>query len=1044
MAEDPESLAEESFASYLERRDKGELTDLEAFIRSHAEPVQAPLRQLIENYESRKAEGAYLGYVERRQSGETINVELFILRHEEQIQAQLRRLITDYESLRIESPSAPTLEPLKFGDYLLQHELGRGASAAVWEAIELGLDRRVALKRLHPIFSFSNQALKRFLREARAAASLDHPGIIKVYATGEQDGLPFIAQELVPGGRTLASWLEDQRQKGPFGREHDRKVARLCALIADALQHAHQAGVVHRDLKPSNVLLTPEDMPKIADFGLALVVDDVTLTQSSSVVGTYAYMSPEQVQGHRKAVDQRSDIFALGTTLHELLTHRRPFREGSSLELRASICEDRLRDPRMFRTEVPPALAAICIRALRFEPNKRYQDMSALAADLRAFLDGKPVSALPPGRLQRAWYTMVEYPRLTAGAALIFTGLFTSLGLLAYVNEQRNQADFEAELSAELLLSRDELHLSEHPEQVRDRLGLLADQVRERLPGRQQTLALEKLAHSARKLGDTAMTISLLRETLAQHEAAGSEASSAALEDRRILGWCQTLELRFEEAATTFESGLELAEPGSLEGELLVAFYIDTLIQGRLEDRFLAYIREHGDPRERLAQLVERLKTELPGQRLLQVMVTVVEAAVLHRQNEIERARGLIKECLDYCETSLPLDDPLRLRVLVAWSTSLSYIFELDTQRPDKNMVGALFARATDALRTRYGPEHPVTALALFEQGRVFINEQDYEQAKPLYVEAQAGLSRLGPGHLYSLLMRQHLLVQKFAELEPLVLLAEVEELTRDFEQALGRQHTDTVNCLRLLALAKLSVGRFEEAHESLEEGLRRLTEERWALGQVRVEYPQLVMDLNELSRFMPRDFQVKSAGRAIALLDRKSEHLGSAVRVCLASVIEILFELGEYASISSLVGRHAEFVRQPTEPTAFEWLPLAYLRNGEEAAANQWMDQLVQLVETGGIPGSKRLAVLLETCRELDRPAHAEWLLGHVCGPLPDYELRYFAETADWSFQRKAWTEWRAERGRQIQLTREWLDSRGGGAPSVGLGTTPALSSDE
>ena len=177
----------------------------------------------------------------------------------------------------------------------------------VWEAVEGSLDRRVALKRLHPIFSFSGNALRRFLREARAAAGLDHAGIIKVYATGEHEGVPFIAQELVPGGRTLSDWLRERRQAGPFDRVHDREVARLVMLVADALACAHEAGVVHRDLKPSNILLTPEDMPKVADFGLALVAGDLTMTRSNDVVGTYAYMSPEQVQGSaRRSISART------------------------------------------------------------------------------------------------------------------------------------------------------------------------------------------------------------------------------------------------------------------------------------------------------------------------------------------------------------------------------------------------------------------------------------------------------------------------------------------------------------------------------------------------------------------------------------------------------------------------------------------------------------------------------------------------------------------------------------------------------------------
>ena len=782
------------------------------------------------------AEAAFLTYVERRQGGESVEVEEFLAAQDPSVRSELRGLIEGYEALRLSAPESPSLEPLEFGDYLLLGELGRGASAVVWEAVEGSLDRRVALKRLHPIFSFSGKALRRFLREARAAAGLDHAGIIKVYATGEHEGVPFIAQELVPGGRTLSDWLRERRQAGPFDRVHDREVARLVMLVADALACAHEAGVVHRDLKPSNILLTPEDMPKVADFGLALVAGDLTMTRSNDVVGTYAYMSPEQVQGERKAVDQRSDIFAVGTTLHELLTGARPFREQSALDLRASICEDRLRDPRALRPEIPAPLAAICIKALRRNPESRYQAMSQLSADLRAFLEGRQVSAHTPGRGLRAWYAMRERPRLTAAVSGLGVTALASLGLLVFVNGERALAEFEADLSSQLLLMQDELHLPQGSQRSHARLAELTTEARARFDGRRKLLALEKLGYSARRLGDTGTAILLFREALELHALAGSSDSPSAQEDLRALGWCLTVELRFEEAAALYEQGFAHSVPDSLEAELLVAAYVDTLLQGRLEDRLLRYLQEEEDPLGRLEALVERLKLERPDHRLVQFNLKLTLASFLQLQLRREEARELISECLEYCEQSLPLEDPLRLRVMISWSKVFGDTFWMGREHDWSGVISQLEG-ARVGIVERYGRLHPLAALTHFELARaahesLAVDELSVEE---LYAAAQEGFAGLGPDHLYSLLLRQHLWNRRWyqADLsESEALARECRALAEDFTAALGPYHSDTLNCWRAASALFGLLGDREAAQECVS-WATSVPRERMALGVV-------------------------------------------------------------------------------------------------------------------------------------------------------------------------------------------------------------------
>jgi serine/threonine-protein kinase len=161
----------------------------------------------------------------------------------------------------------------------------------------------------------SERALGLFAREARAGGRLTHPGIVQVHASGETDGVHWISQELVEGGWTLRDFIDDMRRAEVLPKGYYTKVAEFVAQLADALQAAHDAGVIHRDIKPQNVLIGPDDRPRVTDFGLARVADDLDLSQTGDVLGTYYYMSPEQLRGERSKLDHRSDVFGLGIVL---------------------------------------------------------------------------------------------------------------------------------------------------------------------------------------------------------------------------------------------------------------------------------------------------------------------------------------------------------------------------------------------------------------------------------------------------------------------------------------------------------------------------------------------------------------------------------------------------------------------------------------------------------------------------------------------------------------------------------------------------------
>jgi formylglycine-generating enzyme required for sulfatase activity len=317
------------------------------------------------------------------------------------------------------APSEDGATPIKtLGDFRLLREIGRGGMGVVYEAEQISLNRKVALKVLPSHLGFSQDTVMKFHREAEAGGRQRHPSIVAVHAIGEHEGVHFIAQELVEGGRTLEDKLESLRKAGDLPSGYFREVAQDVASAADALHHAHETGVIHRDVKPSNILLTDNGQPKITDFGLAKLEDALALSRTGDFSGTPYYMSPEQVTSRGKEVDRRTDIYSLGVTLYELLTLKRPFEGKSSYEVLKKIPNLDPPDPHKANPRVPRDLSTICLKAMDKLPGKRYQSMQDLADDLRRFLSGEVVLAKPAGAATRLMKRIRRNPILS-GAILI-------------------------------------------------------------------------------------------------------------------------------------------------------------------------------------------------------------------------------------------------------------------------------------------------------------------------------------------------------------------------------------------------------------------------------------------------------------------------------------------------------------------------------------------------------------------------------------------------------------------------------------------------
>jgi eukaryotic-like serine/threonine-protein kinase len=356
--------------------------------------------------------------------------------------------------------------PTTIGRYRIRGELGRGGFGIVFQAYDPHLGREVALKVPRPEAVLTPELRERFLREARAAAVLDHPNVVPVYDAGEVGPVCYIASAYCPG-TTLGAWLKARAEPVPW-----REAAALVATLAEAVHHAHAQGVVHRDLKPANVLLqesgdrgqesegkdpatdsaglAPDSglvtrVPKITDFGLAkfqsldpAVPAQEYPTQTGAIVGTPRYMAPEQAAGSSRAVGPAVDIHALGAMLYEVLTGRPPFVAETVLDTLEQVRKHEPVPPRRLRPKLPRDLETICLRCLQKEPSKRYASAAELAADLGRFLAGEPIRARPIP----AWERVIKWTRRRpAVAALILVSSLASVllvvGLVVWIVRER-------------------------------------------------------------------------------------------------------------------------------------------------------------------------------------------------------------------------------------------------------------------------------------------------------------------------------------------------------------------------------------------------------------------------------------------------------------------------------------------------------------------------------------------------------------------------------------------------------------------------------
>lgn len=328
----------------------------------------------------------------------------------------------------------PEWQSQPLGDFQLLRRIGRGGMGVVYEAEQLSLRRRVAVKLLPFGGAFDSTLQQRFQRESQAAARLHHPHIVPVFTVGCERGLHFYVMQLIHG-RSIAALIEELResQSGsalPHAISDSawfRRVARFGIQAAEGLHYAHEQGIVHRDIKPANLLLDERDELFVTDFGLASTQETADLTVSGHVTGTLRYASPEQVLGKRAGVDRRTDIYSLGATLYELLTLSPPFPGDDRRSLTHDILHTAPQPPRLINPSIPRDLETVIFRAMAGDQKDRYASASDLAMDLQRFQEGQAVHARRPGWIERTRRQFARRPRLataTFGVLLLLLVVF--------------------------------------------------------------------------------------------------------------------------------------------------------------------------------------------------------------------------------------------------------------------------------------------------------------------------------------------------------------------------------------------------------------------------------------------------------------------------------------------------------------------------------------------------------------------------------------------------------------------------------------------
>jgi non-specific serine/threonine protein kinase/serine/threonine-protein kinase len=817
-------------------------------------------------------------------------------------------------------PAGPLSGRLIAG-YRIQRLIGHGGMGTVYEALQDHPRRRVAFKVLIPGL-VQPALLRRFQREAEALGRLQHPGIAQIYEAGSFDSgdgpQPFFAMEFVDG-RPLTAHADECRLS-----RADR--LRLIIRICEALQHAHQRGVIHRDLKPANILVQAEaagpGWPKILDFGIARVLDEssnqplTSHTGFGQILGTLSYMSPEQARGEAETVDFRSDVYALGVITYELISGRLPF-ELSGLPMHEAVrtlCEDE--PPRL--STIDPSLRGdleiIVATALAKEAHRRYASARDLAADIEAFLDNRPIAARPPTQLYRLGKFVRRNKAVVAGVAGLIVsltaGLITATALYLRAEHHRSEAERQAaqleqvarlqetrlaqlaiermgeQLRSDLLVRLDEAagRSAGAAESYRQYRPMLADLLADTdFPGLafsavDQHLLLPTLADIDRDLADQPLVQARLLQSLAStYSELGRHARAEPLQRRAL-----ALRERWlgPEHPLTLSSGTKLVALLDRLGRFAEAEHLArtvlarrTIVSGpkdpdtlRIQQALGGVLLNQGKVEEAITLLraVHADFAAVLGPRHRDSLNALNSLAMAEAQAEAyERAQTMLEQALAGYRESFGDDDPGTMRAL----NNLGYIHDLQERYAEAE---ALYRAALQARQRVFGAEHPETLTAMNNLAFALSGLGREAEAEPLYRQAMEGRRRvLGDQHPDTIAAMSNYCVVlresgRHAEAEQLAAT-----VVASARRALPEGHWHLGVFLGHHGMALLALGRYAEAEERLLESERILAA---ALGRSHSRYADAVDRLVQLYTRWSAEGVAEARGKLEHWQARKSE----------------------------------------------------------------------------------------------------------------------------------------------------------------------------
>jgi hypothetical protein len=669
--------------------------------------------------------------------------------------------------------------PSRIGRYRILRLLGEGGMGAVYEA-EQDLPRRtVALKLIRAGYA-SAEMLRRFENEAQALGRLHHPGIAQIYEAGRAGNQPYFAMELVHG-ETLLAYCEHHKLS-------TRQRLELMAKICDAVQHAHQRGLIHRDLKPANILVEESGQPRILDFGVARLTDsDAHATRQTDIgqlIGTLAYMSPEQVLGDPGEIDTRSDVYALGVILYELLAGQKPYEIGRQLpEVVRTIREEEPTSLSSVNRTCRGDIETIVGKALEKDKTRRYASAAELAADLRHHLHDEPITARPPSTTYQLQKFARRNKALVIGVAAVFVVLIAGVVASTWEAVKARRAEANAKQQSAIAQA------------VNDFL--------------QNDLLGQASAYNQSK-PDPNITVRAVLDRAAEHIEGKFEKQpevEAAIRD--TIGQTYAALAVYPEAERQLEAAADLRRRvlGPEHPETLRS--INTLVNLDYQDGKYAQGEALGN------QTLEISRRVLGSENPDTMGLTEDLADVYNGEGKYAQAEALHSQALQFRRRVFGPEDTGGT-LTVAMDLAVDYEGEGKYAQAE-----ALFSQTLEIQRRVLGPEHPPTLLSMGNLAESYAAEGKYAQAEALYSQTLEIMRRvLGPEHDYTLwsmtgLANVYQDEGKYAQAEALH-----SQTFETMRRVLGPEHPDTLEALSAFAFLYQREGKYALAEKYAEQAL--------------------------------------------------------------------------------------------------------------------------------------------------------------------------------------------------------------------------------